>query len=106
MAELLVITQETANRRMVPGDVVTVQPDGWRWGAAEAGPNAHSMWTVIRCHGVPESAFARLLMSVHVNGREYLFRRTHLSLLSLPMEPTFEQISAAMVDKPLNPLLS
>lgn len=106
MAELLVVVQETANRRMVPGDVVTVQPDGWKWGRAEAGPDAHAMWTVVRAPGVPVHALTRLLLTVVVNGREYLFRRTHLNLLGLPATPTLADLDRCMSDKPINPLLT
>lgn len=106
MAELLVLTKAGANRRMSPGDVVTVQPDGWQWGRAEAGPDAHQMWTVIRVPGVPVSAFAPMLNPVEKDGLEVLFRRTHYDLLRVGHEPTFEHLQAAMVEKTVIPLLS
>ncbi len=106
MAELLVLTQATANRTMFAGDVVTVQPDGWQWGAAERGPDALGMWTVIDVPGVPESEFLPLLESVQRDGAVVLFRRVGLNLLALGPNPTFADIQAARVEKTTIPLLT
>lgn len=106
MAELLVLTKQRANRSMFPGDVVTVQPDGWAWGRAERGPDADSMWCVITVPGVPVSAFAEFLEPITNNGHQVLFRRVHLNLTMLGSSPTLEQIMAARMEKTITPLLS
>lgn len=106
MAELLVLTKQRMNRSMFPGDVVTVQPDGWPWGKAERGPDADSMWCVIALPGVPTSAFAEFLEPVFNNGRQVLFRRVHLNLMALAAVPTLEEVMAARMEKTLTPLLS
>lgn len=106
MAELLVLTKQRMNRSMFPGDVVTVQPDGWAWGKAERGPEADSMWCVIQVPGAAVEAFAEFLQPVTNNGQQVLFRRVHLNLPALGVSPTFEQIQAARMEKTLTPLLS
>lgn len=106
MAELLVLTKTRLNRSMHPGDVVTVQPDGWAWGRMERGPDADSMWCVISLPGVPESAFSEFLEPVMNGGRAVLFRRVHLNLVALGDKPSLEQVMAARLEKSLTPLLS
>lgn len=106
MAELLVIKQQRMNRSMFPGDVVTVQRDGWPWGRAERGPDADPLWFVLTVEGVPPDAFDEFLQPLIVNGRQALFRRVHLNLLALGERPTFEQVLAARVEKIVNPLMS
>ena len=106
MAELLVLTKQRMNRSMVPGDVVTVQPDGWPWGRAERGPDADPMFCVITVPGVPPSAFLEFLEPVHNNGVQVMFRRVHLNLPALGASPTLAQIMAARMEKTLTPLLS
>jgi hypothetical protein len=106
MAELLVLTTQRMNRSMFPGDVVTVQPDGWAWGKAERGPEADPMFCVITVPGVPPSAFTEFLQSVNANGAQVLFRRVHLNLAALGESPTLEQVMAARMEKTLTPLLS
>lgn len=106
MAELLVLARQRMNRTMVPGDVVTVQPDGWAWGSAERGPTADPMWFVLPVPGAPVSAFAQLLEPVVVNGNAVWFRRTHLNLMMLGDSCSIEQVMAARVEKHSSPLLS
>ena len=106
MAELLVLRKQRMNRTMVPGDVVTVLPDGWAWGSAERGPNADDMWFVLEVPGVPVAAFAELLQPITANGRTVMFRRVHLNLLALGDRPTLVQVMDARVEKHINPLLS
>lgn len=106
MAELLVLVRQRNNRTMFPGDVVCAMPDGWRWGKAERGPEADSMWTVIEVPGVPASAFAEFLQPLIANGQQLLFRRVHLNTLALGTRASYEQVMAARVEKVLHPLLS
>jgi hypothetical protein len=106
MAELLVIKEQRMNRSMFPGDVVIVQPDGWRWGRAERGPDADSLWCVIEVPGVSTDAFTEFLQPLTVNGRQMLFRRVHLNLMAIGERPTYEQVMAARMEKIVNPLLS
>lgn len=106
MAELLVLTKQRMNRSMFPGDVVTVQPDGWAWGRAERGPEADSMWRVICVPGTPVAAFAEFLDPVTNNGQQVLFRRVHLDLSRLGELHTLEVLLAARMEKIITPLLS
>lgn len=106
MAELLVLVGQRANRSMVPGDVVTVQPDGWAWGKAELGPEADPMWCVVAVPGAPVSAFTEFLQPVTHNGRQILFRRIHLDMAQIGSIHTLETILAARLEKLDNPLLS
>ena len=107
MAELLFLTKQRANKTMSPGDLVTVQRDGWPWGRAERGQNADPMFCVVAVPGVPVEAFAPLLEPVDNGaGLQVLFRRLHVNLLALPETPTFEQVMAACGEKTLTPLLS
>lgn len=106
VAELLVIKQQRMNRTMFPGDVVTVQPDGWSWGRAERGPDADSLWFVLAVPGVPVSAFAEFLQPVFVNGAPLLFRRVHLNLAALGDAPSFGDVLAARMEKIVTPLVS
>jgi hypothetical protein len=106
MAELLVLTKQRMNRSMFPGDVVTVQPDGWAWGRAERGPESDPMWRVIAVPGVPVSAFTEFLEPVTNNGRPVLFRRVHLDLTRIGDLHTLEFILAVRMEKTLIPLLS
>lgn len=106
MAELLVLTRQRANRSMFPGDVVTVQPDGWPWGRAERGPEADSMWRVICVPGAPVAAFAEFLDPITIKGHQVLFRRVHLDLSRLGELHTLEFLMAARMEKTIAPLLS
>lgn len=106
MAELLVLTKQRANRSMFPGDVVTVQPDGWPWGKAERGPDADSMWRVVTVPGVPVSAFAELLEPIFNSGQQVLFRRVHLDLSKVADVNTLEGVMSARMEKTITPLLS
>lgn len=106
MAELLVLTEQRANRSMFPGDVVTAQPDGWPWGRLERGPEADPMWRVIVVPGVPVSAFVEFMEPVAQDGRQILFRRLHLDLAQLGELHSLESILAARMEKVITPLLS
>lgn len=105
VAELLVIKQQRMNRTMFPGDVVTVQPDGWAWGRAERGPDADALWFVLDVPGVPVSAFEEFLQPVFANGVPLLFRRVHLNLMSLGDAPSFDDVMAARLEKIVTPLV-
>lgn len=106
MAELLVLTQQRANRSMFPGDVVTVQPDGWPWGKAERGSDADAMWCVICVPGVPPAAFAEFLEPALANGGQVLFRRLHVDLMKLGATASMDQVMGARMEKIITPLLS
>jgi hypothetical protein len=107
MAELLVLTQQRANKTMFGGDVVTVQADGWPWGTEERGAGQYPMFCVIAVPGVPVEAFAEFLQPVTTGaGLQVLFRRLGLDLLKVPATATMEQVLAARLEKIVTPLLS
>lgn len=106
MAKLLVLAMHPVNRAMHIGDVAVAVEDWHVLGDAEEGAGADPMLCLIHTPGVPANAFRELLEPMRLNGREVLYRRMHLNLMSLGRTVTYEQVMAARMEKVIHPLLS
>lgn len=93
MCELLIRTIDKGDGLCFAGDVIVCMPDGHGWGMAEAGPNPHPFWRVVKVPGVPQAVFADMLEPA-INGKAVrAFRAKHFAALT--ERPTLLELNAA-----------